>query len=270
MKSKEQYTRENIVSDMLKSVIIRFDFSGATNIKKYIDVLKRYEWVRNAFKTFIPIERRNITFSFNSNIANSGSLPNPSQDTDTIFRFSNCMIEENSQAILDIDEESICLHIDCRGDYHGSQSYTNFMATLLSSLIEFDTYITIKRIGIRKIDSQICNGIDGLTQYFDSDISLLHNIDKIGNFSNRIFTDIVNVGNCTYNHIQRIDNVSGDCKQLRVIIDTDGYFIPEKHPGLLDSIEDLSSFLYKDMQNPMFIMFRNCVTHDYLSKHIKS
>lgn len=252
---------------MLKTVIIRFDFTGITNIKNFVDELKKYEFIKRSFKSFLPIERRNVTFSFSPNIIEKDLIPSPLQNTDTVYRFSECMLERNSQAILDIEEESICLSIDCRGEYHGSLSYTQFMASILDSLIEFDAYVSIKRIGIRKIDSQICNGLGHLAEYFDPEISLLHNIQSIGNFSKRIYTDIINIGHCTYNHTQRIDNLSNDLNKLQVIIDTDGYFIPENHPEFLREIDDFSEFLYKDMQDPMFIMFKNCVTPNYLAKH---
>lgn len=37
-----EYTRENIYSEMLKTVIIRFDFSGSTSIRRFVDDIKPF------------------------------------------------------------------------------------------------------------------------------------------------------------------------------------------------------------------------------------
>ena len=53
-----EYTRENIYSKMLKTVIIRFDYSGVTDLTHFVNEIKRTELITNAFGRLQKLEQR--------------------------------------------------------------------------------------------------------------------------------------------------------------------------------------------------------------------
>lgn len=62
----------------------------------------------------------------------------------------DCTIEEGSKAVLDIVNDSIVVSIDCSGAYSGSRHYTALISQLLEEMFEYDKFVSIRRLGIRK------------------------------------------------------------------------------------------------------------------------
>lgn len=148
--SKDKYKRTNVHSDLLAKVIFRVDVAGLTDLTGYINRVKGLELIKKSFNRILPLKSRSVSFVIDAqNSENSKFTQN--SEIDNGFRFLDCTIEEGSKAVLDIVNDSIVVSIDCSGSYSGSRHYTVLIRQLLEEMFEYDKFVSIRRLGIRKI-----------------------------------------------------------------------------------------------------------------------
>lgn len=256
------YTRDNIYSDMLKTVIIRLDFVGATNIRSFVDRIKQTELMSSAFNSLVAMTRQQLSVSFKPKDIEEGGLPLSASQHSTVFRFKDCKLQEIGIATLDIDCESLTIVVDCKSDYKGSKKYTSLMSSLMEQLFIHDKYITPVRLGIRKIDMQTLNEGESINDYFNDKYIVSINWKSEPTKKLVSLTELSSIDEIQFNEIQRIDWTGKG--ENRLILDIDSYI----ENGYLASI--VANKKVKEtmeiMQNYMFDMFVNVTSSDYLEK----
>lgn len=258
-----EYTRDNIYSEMLKTVIIRFDFSGATSIRRFVDAIKQEAFVRDSFGQMRPINQSQYNIRVVPKEIEDGSLPVTERQNNIIYHFYDCMIDDGLNVVLDIAVNSVCLTIDCRKGYKGSRKYTDLMVKLMIKLKQVDPYISIQRIGVRKIDAQIVPHGDKISQYFNE--NYLAAVSWYASKKDSVnFVELFHLGKVNFNVVQHIDRITSN--EDRVIFDVDAFIMNGEINSLMSDEAHLNKFLNEDVQDRMFDIFVSVASRDYLAK----
>lgn len=263
--SKEQYTRENFKSSLLKQIIIRVDFSTITDVKGFIMRLKSEPWLSRCFNGYRPIKTNNINLQIDTKTIEDRFIPIEVKETETIHRFYDSLIEPIQSTTMDIGSSFICITIQCSDQYDKIDSYLNIIADTMIVLQKYDNYAHFERFGIRKIDGNDYNNENEAYQTFEKN----RFIEDGGNVLERtlfkqVYTDIFlsekyNIKVNLTRSLERLNN-----RMLRFVLDTDGY-IDESNfkEGDCDS-KDKIIFLLKDRINEgLFQIFKAYVTEDF-------
>lgn len=258
-----EFTRDNIYSEMLKTVIIRFDFTGSTSIRRFVDAIKQESFIRESFASMRPIQQSQFNIKVNQKEIEDGSLPVTERQNNIVYRFYDCKIDEGLEVILDVTVDSACLTIDCRKGYRGSRKYTDLMVKLIMKLKQVDPYITIQRIGVRKIDAQIIPVGGHISQYFNENYRAAES--WYASKKDRVnFAELFHLGRVNYNVVQHIDSL--DTNEDRAIYDVDAFIVNGEINKLMTDEAQLSTFLNEEVQDKMFELFVSVASRDYLEK----
>lgn len=255
------YTRENIQSSMLKRVVFRIDFSGETDLQSFINRLKQQEFLKNAFGQFVIIPKRNISVSFKPKDIVEGQLPYAEAQNSILYRFYDCKIQDNPKVTLDLDTDSITLVVNCEDKYQGSSEYTNFISQTINELRSHDSYVSINRLGVRKIDVKVLEEGEEINDFFSRNFYVANSLSQRPERSKSVVTELIDIENIGINVTQQIDRVS-DGKR-RLIYDVDAFLEDNNLKQALDNNE-IYKLLYHDMQDQMFELFKSVVSEKYL------
>lgn len=269
--SMSEYTRDNIYSEMLKTVIIRFDYSGGTDIRKFVDTIKQDDLIRNAFGSLQRIDAPKYRLSMSQIDPQTGLFPTAERQQSVLYRFSECKYDSGLNVILDITPESVCLTIDCRSNYQGSKRYTDLMSKLVTQMKSFDQFISVERIGVRKIDAQIIGKEDKIENYFNENFIALNSWrgfskDKVNH------AEFFKIGKVHFNVVQYIDRIQNSTEDgtkeflERAIYDVDAFIVNGDINEIICDEKTLTNFLDSEMQDKMFELFVSVASKSYLEK----
>ena len=258
-----EYTRDNIYSEMLKTVIIRFDFSGSTSIRRFVDAIKQESFVKDSFGQMRLINQSQYNIRVVTKEIEDGSLPVTERQNNIIYRFFDCKIDDGLEVVLDVAADFVCLTIDCRKGYKGSRKYTDLIVKLMMTLKQVDQYISIQRIGVRKIDAQIIPPGGCISHYFNENY-LAASSWYASKKDSVNFAEMFHFGTVNFNVVQHIDRLKSD--EDRAIFDVDAYIVGGEINSLMADEAHLSTFLNEEVQDRMFDLFVSVASRDYLEK----
>ncbi len=256
------YTRENLLSPMLKTVIMRVDFDGLTDELSFVNNIKTDKRMQDSFGQIMMIPKHQMNVSFRPKDIEEGQLPITENQRSTIYRFYDCKIGEDTKVTLDVESESVTLAIDCQTNYLGSKNYSDFMAWLINKLSAHDPYVRFKRLGVRKIDVQVLAPEESIDAYFNERYIVAQSWNSSPQKTKSILTELLEVDNINFNITQHIDTVVGDGR-TRLIYDIDAYITKDTiKQALADG--NINDILYHDMQDQMFDLFVSVASKSYL------
>lgn len=262
-KLMKKYTRDNIYSEMLKTVIIRLDFSGIINIGPFVDYIKKEQTIKSNFAAFDEISQRQLNVSFVPKDIENGGLPVAKAQDKTLYRFSKWKDNNNSDAILDIDNSSITIVVDCNTNYKGSKGYSDVIINLMYELKKYDQYISFRRLGVRKIDAKVIKEGERIEDFFNEKF-IVYNSWQQNPYENNIstLTELFYVDDVKFNVVQRIESYNK--KDIRLFYDVDSYI----EADVLRNIdnENIENYLNERMQDKMFDLFVNVASEKYLER----
>ena len=261
IENMKTYTRDNILSPMLKTVIIRTDFSGLTSVRSFVNRIKLQERMKEAFENMEMIPKQNMKVTFRPKDIEEGQLPITENQKSIIYRFFDCNLGGHSKATLDVEPESITLAVDCRDGYCGSRDYSFFMGWLTDELRAFDQYVTINRLGVRKIDVQVLKRDEPLEKYFNKNYVVAQSWRNSPPKTKSILTELLEIQGISFNVVQHIDYTSDE--RVRLIFDVDSFVNDNYLKGALKTVNP-AELLYHPMQDIMFDLFVNVVSDEYL------
>ena len=258
-----KYTRDNIYSDMLKRVIVRCDFYEITDIERFIDNPDNKSFLFNYFEKRIPIEQKHCEIFLNSSSEdNNGLFPVSKKTQKKVFHYEGFKLQK-IDAVLDISTDFFCLNINCKDDYRGSRIFTELMVGLIIRLKKSEPFTYFKRVGIRKIDIQILNNRNSISDFFNDKflvgVSWKSPIKK----ESSTMTEIIKKGAVSFNVIQRVDRTSDN--RRRLIYDVDGYITKEYIEKSIKN-NKLMKCLDSEIQNAMFDLFISVTSEKFLDK----
>lgn len=282
MKPKSDITRYMMKKNILRNILFRVDYKGVVNVSDFISTIKD--------KLLEPyFNEYNNTFNNNVNIDLSGtsiedvskmlSLPvkEVSQQEIHIYsgsKFTNGDMPTTDEVELHVSKYFITLEIKCKGEYKNIDPYLTYFSSLIKNLLSYNNYTRFKRVGLRKIASQLCGNINEVNAIFEP--------DKYGNILDDKFAlvefnhiDIIRKPEqpYTYNYRRNLKSVQVINKETGVksdgylaLIDLDSYIIEENiNHGDFDVEKSL-----KEMNNVLFDLFKDAVTDEFLNRNINS
>ena len=191
-------------------------------------------------------------------------IANTKAQNNTVYRFSKWKPVNSSDAILDIDNSSMTLSVDCgTNHYKGSTEYSTFMIELMEELRNHDQYISFNRLGVRKIDIQILNDGEQVKDYFNEKFTVSNSWELCPPKDMATLTELLRIEDVRFNIIQRIEQID-DEKHLRLIFDVDSYIYDDVDALRDKNCEQIGSYLNVKMQDKMFDMFVNVASENYL------
>lgn len=161
--------RQSVSSKSLKKVIIRFDFTGLSNLEAWISLIK-VKFCADIFSDYSFGSFSCPSYDINVICELAELLDIPAKDlTDMKMHvFSHGKIEGYSDNLtLSISKVSVELQVDCN-NYSSIDPYTNFMIDLMGSLFKADQFVALKRFSIRKTDGFMYRNMEDVETNLES------------------------------------------------------------------------------------------------------
>lgn len=261
--SKDKFKRSNVRSKILKSIIIRVDFKGLTDIMGCANSLKRV--MQGKFDKFAPVNNKNYNVEVKTSLSDNQGV-NVNLENRTFFQFSECKIGPSKAHFL-LGDDFGYIKIDCAETYEGCNEYIKLMANVIYTIKNFDPFISIQRLGLRKIDVAEFPSAEKMKQSVE--IPIWDNY-KLGNayvplrklYSDLLFQKDVK----TIFNIQRVVQLTeGNNFQYTLDIDSykNGSFICLDDLSTTQRIENMIS---EQMNVPVFNYFIDTFTETYLEQ----
>ena len=269
---KSQYNRYSLEENQLKKVLIRIDYSGVTTIEKWVEVIKS-SFIKDYFDKYFKRIHNNakIDLSRIEDLSQSLSIPISEIIKEPIHTFTDSKFKDREDKIqLDITGFYLALTIDCK-KYKNIDLYIEFISNLIKLLLDSDSYIQIKRIGIRKIGGAEFNSIDEIYDTYEKESVFCKLIDKTDvKIADREYTDRFlkrNDVKINYTRLCRGIKVCGN-EKIQVILDMDGY-IDEYLIGQnsYKFPQDIENVMKSKINDYLFELFKDSVTVKYLENH---
>jgi len=265
---KEIYTRDNFRSSLLKQIIIRTDYSSLTDLNGFIMKLKSLEWFQHLFVGYHLVKTNNFNLQINPKAIEERFIPLEINETSNIHRFFDCKIEPVQNLVMDIASNFICFTIECNESYRNIDDYINTMVRILTTLKEYDSYVQITRLAIRKIDGKDFSSLEDAYQTFEVMEALGENImDNIiplkKSYTDSFISEDANIKVNFTRGIERFEQQDG--KQIiRCILDMDGYI--DSSLINLEEIksDNIKSLLKENINEELFKLFKASVTETFL------
>jgi len=260
--AKTKFTRENVRSDILKKVIIKVDyqgFSGADDTGRFITSLKPV-WV-DYFHKYSDIPNKN----FNVNLGKSG-LTNFSTEIIHVHRFSSSSIG-SSQAVMDITAKFASIEVTCSSPYEGSDGYLDCMAHFIKILKDYDPFVELTRIGIRKIDHVFNPSASELDNILESNVwNLYQDIPRII-AEKKEYKDFIKLNNGTLVNLARILEkvMINNNEQYRLTFDADAYKQNERLDNSGMRNIDVNKHMLSEINEPLFFLFIKTFKEDFIN-----
>ena len=267
-------SRQSISSESLKRVIIRYDFKGVTSIDTWVSDIKT-KFCSKLFKQYNIGEHGQATIDINNleEISEHLSIPLAEINRQPLHLFSESTFEGLHDVVqLEITNYSITLVIKCR-NYNSIEPYLGFVNTLMLSLLETDPFISIKRIGIRKLDGFQFVDWENLTKNLNGNaIGVLDEMIKdtalFREYSDSWYWQKFNSKINFRRKIRNVQLVSED-HVFQTIYGMDAY-IDEEIMKIPENInEDFLKSETTRLNEALFEIFTKSITEYYISSHAK-
>lgn len=264
--SKEKYNRSNVKSTILKRVVIRVDFIGLTDIEGCVSSLKTI--MNEKFRRLTPISNKNYNVELPDQFSQH-QIPNVNFERNTFYRFSESLMgSDNANFMLGTDFAYI--EVNCGSDYAGCDKYIRLMAESIFCILNFDPFISIKRIGLKKTDWAEFDNIQDMDSSVE--IPIWNNYKSSDAYMplKKSYSDLLLQQNVrTVFNIQRqvqaVDR--GGTSKLVYILDVDSY----KNGNLINnddfaSEDNIEKAISEQMNMPLFNYFIETFTERYIDQ----
>ena len=135
------------------------------------------------------------------------------------------------------------------------------MGWIINELHSFDSYVVIKRLGVRKIDVQVLDEGEDIDHYFNEKYVVAQSWKNSPSKTKSILTELFEEDNISFNVVQYIDRANGEHERL--IYDVDAFLSGDiLREILIDG--NVSDILYHNMQDRMFDLFVSVASTRYL------
>lgn len=261
---KEKFKRTNVKSTILKKIIIRFDFMGLTDVTGCANSLK--ELMDGRFNEFSPVSNNNYNIDLNKEYNQNHGF-NVDLEKKTFYRFSKNEMGKSNAFFL-LGDTFASIEITCDEDYEGCDVYINTIAEAVDRILKFDKFISVKRMGLRKIDKAVFNRVEQMEQAIE--IPIWSNFAPNKQFLSikKAYSDLIYQRDVnTIFNIKRIAQAVGteDDSSFHFYLDIDSY-----KDGVLLLKDDfvnaqkIKKVLSEEMNEPLFNYFIQTFKEKYI------
>lgn len=285
MLDRRMIDRYSFKSNILRKIIFRVDFKGVIGLTNLItpsmSLLNEYFATgENRFHDNINIDIGDIDYEA---ISRTLSLPLKEVEHQEIFKLTDGKFKNSDgshttdRVSLDISKYFVVMDIECK-DYKNIDPYMDFFLKLLCLLLEHNSFMSIKRVGIRKVASDIFFTSASLFQTFDEKYFNLC-LDNSGyNTVNYDRVDVITKGydNPVINYRRIVKSgtlTNNETKEEKegyiAILDIDGYFDEENSGGVLFSDKKQFSEKVQLINTQLFEIFLSSMTDSFIEEKQK-
>lgn len=264
--SKEKYNRSNVKSTILKRVVIRVDFIGLTDIEGCVSSLKTI--MKDKFRRFTPISNKNYNVELPDQFSQH-QIPNVNFERKTFYRFSE-ILKGSDNANFMLGTDFAYIEVNCGSDYAGCDNYIRLMAESIFCILHFDPFISIKRLGLKKIDIAEFDNIQEMDNSVENRIWNNYKTNDAymplkKSYSDLLLQQDVRTVFNIQRQVQAVDR--GGTPKLVYILDVDSY-----KNGNLINMDDFASeaniekAISEQMNIPLFNYFIATFTEQYIDQ----
>lgn len=262
--AKDKFKRSNVKTSILKRVIIRMDFIGLTDITGCVNRLKPI--MDGNFKKFNPINNKNYNVELNA-LQNNNHPVNVNIETNTLYQFSDCTIGP-SQVNFMLGPDFAYLEIACSEDYEGCNEYIDLMANAIREIINLDSFISVKRLGLRKVDIVQFDDLNKMNSSIEEAIWDNYILNRACFPVKKTYSDLLYQKDVkTIFNLKRIvqEIEFENTKKYQYTFDIDSY----KNGDLLNSdvfssTKNIRDMILKQMNEPIFYYFIETFTEQFI------
>lgn len=261
--SKEKFTRSNVKSSILKKVIIRIDFIGLTDMLGCVNSLKTV--MQGKFNKFQPINNNN----YNVELPGKNNLQgiNVNLEKRTFYQFTESQIGTNNATFM-LGTDFATIEVNCDSRYEGCDEYIKLMAASIDCILKFDSFISIQRLGLRKIDVEEFDSVADMDSSLENHFWNNYKRNQAyfplkKTYSDLLYQKDVN----TVFHIERtIQEIEREeQKKYQYVFDIDSY----KNGNLINkddfsSVSRIEKLISEKMNEPVFNYFIDTFTEHYI------
>lgn len=258
--SKDKFNRSNVKSSILKKVIIRIDFIGLTDIVGCVNILKPI--MQGKFNKFMPIDNNNYNVEL-PGINHTKEL-NVNYEKKTFYQFSDSQIGKSNANFM-IGTDFAYIEVNCDKDYEGCDDYIKLMAASIYQILQFDAFISVRRLGLRKIDVEVFKNECEMDSSLEDPIWNNYKRSQAYLPLKKSYSDILLQKDVnTVFHIQRAIQGIND-NQYQYTFDIDSY----KSGDLIckddfSSVQRIEKTISGQMNEPVFNYFIDTFTERYI------
>lgn len=272
--NKDSFTRYSMRENMLKKVLIRVDYDGVTDINNWILQLKEDDALSSCFKSYHMALQNKTSFDLSKmeEFADSNSIPLSKIKSEPLHKFFDSDFQ-NREDIIEMEVSNLFLvfTISCN-NYKNLDPYIEYLSVYFDRFLDFDKYINLKRVGIRKVGGRVFDSLEEVGETFEEELYGL-NIKSIPKkkydleYVDRFFDEDRRV-KVNFSRRCRAVDYEGKTK-YQALLDLDGYV-------------DSSIILHSKFVNPgyfkqlvvsindyLFELYKISVTEQYLNNHAK-
>lgn len=219
--------------------------------------------MRGKFKNFTPVKNNNYNVEL-PDMRNPQKMINVNHKQTTLYRFSDNEMGQSKACFL-LGGDFAYIEIDCGENYEGCDEYIKLMSSSIDCILKYDSFISVKRLGLRKID--ISDFDDTASMDASVEIPIWNNYKNSNAcvplkkaYSDLVFQKDVNTVFNIQRTIQKTEN-----GKIQYIFDIDSY----KNGSLLRK-DDFSNstriqkMLSEQMNEPIFYYFIETFTEQYI------
>ncbi len=272
---KDNINREHLQDNIMKHIIFRFDYQGMIDSTDFVK--KFHKYFNGQFLSYSKNTHNQVDLLLNNieDISNTLSIPVNEISKQDIHVFSNNTFGTD-KLTLNISVYNTILNIEC-ANYKNIDPYLDFINRYISFLFEQESYINLKRFGLRKIGSNIYDDFNSIhrdleKEYFSFKESYF---EKYSLFRSRIEDVLIlESSKLKINYIRHIDTgniVNNETSELtkafQVFLDLDAY-LDEEALQFNKYKENLPSLITNINNDILFNLFKNSVTTEFLNKNL--
>lgn len=267
--SKNLFTRSNMRENMLRKVLIRVDYNGVTDIDEWILKFKKDNSLSSHFKSYNQDFQSRTSFDLSNlgdfDVSNSFPLSRIKEPLHKFFE-SNFKDREDD-VLMEVSGSFLVFTITCK-KYINLDIYIEFLSEYFEKFLQFDKYIDIKRIGIRKVGGKEFNSITSIGKTFEKTIFGL-NIQGIPKkkyeleYADRFFDEEQNI-KVNFSRRCRSINEKDRGTIYQALIDLDGYIDSSMITSADFDNPNYFKQLVTNINNYLFELYKISVTEQYL------
>lgn len=281
MEGKEEKTildlRYSLKKNLLKSVLIRIDFSGVSGLERWVDENK--EFMHTAFAEYNRGVNNNARLDLSNmeEVAKTLSIPVSEIKKETQHIYTSCKLfhGDNQEDVvkdnvkMTLTSYFMTFYILCN-NYKNIDTYLKFLSMFFVRFSTISDYMKIRRIGIRKIGGKPFDSLEKAYQVYKPEYFFGNNVANSFHVLQREYKDCYVMPDETikvnYTRIFREQNTAEGVKYA-FVLDMDGYVdeytIRKNQYELPGKIGEIMTTI----NNHLFEIFYFSVEKSYIEHH---
>lgn len=266
MESVDLGLRYSLKKNLLKSVLIRVDFTGVSGLERWVD--ENRDFMFTTFGDYSKGYNNNARLDLNNleDVAKTLSIPVSEVTKETQHIYTLCKLGTEDEVKMTLTSYFMTFYVLCK-NYKNIDVYLDFINRFFEQFVKISEYMKVRRIGIRKISGKPFESIDQAYQVFKPELFFGNSLFDGFRITQREYKDYYilpdNSMRVNYTRMFREQNTPNGVRYA-FVLDTDcyvdEYLIKENNYDLPAKIGEIMT----QINNHLFELFYNSVQKSYI------